>query len=280
MSKPYHLLKYNYTEGDNFTVIAHRGASAYYPENTIASFTGAIKLGAGMVELDVQLTADGEVVVFHDEKINRCTNGRGRVVEYSLPALKKFDAGSWFHKKFQGEKIPLLAEVLSVCKNEIAVNIEVKTEAVADHITGGIEEKCLQIVEKSGMRGHIVFSSFDPRALIHLQQIDSSLPTAVLFEKKCYGSHLPSDIINFLGAGAFNCSSKELNSKWLADLQFKNIPFNVYTINSEKKMKQLLAAGAGGIFTNCPDILIRVLEDFRQGQKEGTVSSENIQRHD
>jgi len=259
MSRPYHLFKYNHTESDNFTVIAHRGASAYYPENTIASFQGAISMGADMVELDVQLTKDGAVVVFHDEKITRCTNGKDRVADHTLIELKALDAGSWFDKKYQAVKIPTLAEVLSLCRDKIAVNIEIKNESVTDAVAGGIEEKSLKIAEQSGMHEHIVFSSFDPRAIKHLRQIDSSVAVAVLFEKGHYDSKLPSDIIESLGADAFNCSQNELNSKWLSNLKLNNIPLNIYTVNDENNMKRLIKMGISGIFTNTPDILKRVV---------------------
>jgi len=267
MGKPYHLFKYNLRKGDNFTVIAHRGASAYYPENTLPSFEGAIAMGADMVELDVQLTSDKEVVVFHDEKISRCTDGRGRIADHTLAKLKKLNAGSWFDKKFQNTRIPTLAEVLSVCKNRIAVNIEIKTEAVGKMFLGGIEEKCLKIVEQSGMNGHVVFSSFDPRAIMHLKQIDNKVTVAVLFEKKHYGSKLPSDIIESVGADAFNCSSSEFNEKWLADVKLKNIPVHIYTVNDAKNMKRFLKIGVSGIFTNKPDILKRVAEDVKNNQE-------------
>ncbi len=141
MGRPYYLFKYNYIQGDEFTAIAHRGASAYYPENTMESFQGAIAMGADMIELDVQLTRDGEVVVFHDEKLTRCTNGKGRIADYTLVELKKLDAGSWFDKEYQGAKIPTLEEALSLCRDKIAVNIEIKTEAVDENIRDGIEEK-------------------------------------------------------------------------------------------------------------------------------------------
>jgi glycerophosphoryl diester phosphodiesterase len=267
MLQPYHLFKYNHS--DDFTIIAHRGASAYYPENTIISFKGAMNMAADMVELDVQLTSDGEVVVFHDKKISRCTSGRGRIADYPLAKLKKLDAGSWFDKKFQGERIPTLLEVLGLCKNKIAVNIEIKAEAVKDTISGGIEEKCLDIVEKTGMRRHVVFSSFDARAIGHLRHMDGKIPAAVLFEKKHDVSQLPSAIVFALDADAFNCSRRELNKAWLADLNAHGIPVNVYTINDEKNMRRLLALGVDGIFTNKPDILKRVLDDFRcrQGEK-------------
>ena len=262
MGKPYHLFKYNFRKGDNFTVIAHRGASAYYPENTLPSFEGAIAMGADMVELDVQLSSDNEVVVFHDEKISRCTDGRGKIADHTLAKLKKLDAGSWYDKKFKNARIPTLAEVLGVCKNKIAVNIEIKTEAVGKMFFGGIEEECLKIVEQAGMRKHVVFSSFDPRAIMHLKQIDDTVTVAVLFEKKHYGSKLPSDIIESVGADTFNCSCAEFNKTWLANIKSNNIPVNIYTVNDEKNMKRFINMGVNGIFTNNPDILKRVLTDI------------------
>jgi glycerophosphoryl diester phosphodiesterase len=263
MGKPYHFLKYNLREGDNFTAIAHRGASAYFPENTIPSFEGAISMGADMIELDVQFASDKEVVVFHDEKISRCTNGRGKIADHTLAQLKKLDAGSWYDKKFQNTKIPTLAEVLDICKNKIAVNIEIKTEAVSKMFFGGIEEKSLKIVEKCGMNEHVVFSSFDPRAVMHLKQIDNTVTAAVLFEKKHYGSKLPSDIIESVGADAFNCSGSEFNKKWLANVRLNNIPINIYTVDDTKNMRRFLKMGVSGIFTNKPDILKRVMADIK-----------------
>ncbi|MFZ2418083.1 MAG: glycerophosphodiester phosphodiesterase family protein [Smithellaceae bacterium] len=270
MTKSYHLFRYHASdermipgscrapEAAGFTVIAHRGASAYYPENTMAAFRGAIDMEADMVELDVQLTSDGEAVVFHDEKISRCTNGRGSIAGYSYAELKKLDAGSWFDKKFAGARVPALRDVLDLCKGRIAVNIEIKKEAVTDIISGGIEEKCLKMVDQAGMQEHVVFSSFDPRALSHLRQIGHQAPVAVLFEKKYYGSMLPSQIIEWLGADAFNCSRRELGRKWLADLKYHGIPVNVYTVNDEKNMNRLLSLGVDGMFTNYPDVLKRV----------------------
>ncbi|MGA2782691.1 MAG: glycerophosphodiester phosphodiesterase family protein [Smithella sp.] len=267
MGKPYHLFKYNLRDGDNFTAIAHRGASAYFPENTIPSFEGAIAMGADMVELDVQFTSDKEVVVFHDEKLSRCTDGRGRIADHTLAQLKKLDAGIWYDKNFQNTRIPNLAEVLGVCKNKIAVNIEIKTEAVSKMFFGGIEEKCLKIVEQSGMNGHVVFSSFDTRAIMHLKQIDNKVTVAVLFEKKHYGSKLPSDIINSLGADAFNCSISNFKKEWLTNIKLNNIPVNIYTVNDAENMRRFLDMGISGIFTNNPDILKRVAADVKKKQE-------------
>lgn len=264
MTKSYHQFKYQCREGDDFTIIAHRGASAYYPENTLPSFEGAISLGADMVEFDVQLTSDKEVVVFHDEKISRCSDGRGRIADYTLAALKKLNVGSWFGKNFKGTRIPTLEETLNACKGRVAVNIEIKTEAVGKTFFGGVEEKCLKLVDQIGMRKHAVFSSFDPRAIMHLKEIDNTVPAAVLFEKRIYGSMRPAEVIDSVGADAFNCKASELSSKWMADLRSKNIPVNIYTVNDRKNMQKFLHMGVNGIFTNKPDVLLKTLHAFKE----------------
>jgi glycerophosphoryl diester phosphodiesterase len=274
MRRPYHLFKYNLIEGDNFTTIAHRGASAYFPENTIPSFEGAIEMGADMVELDAQLSRDGEVVVFHDEKLSRCTNSKGKISDYTLIELKKLDVGSWFDKKYQGAKMPTLEEALKLCRDKIAVNIEIKTEAVKEKIRDGIEEKCLKIVGQNSMREHIVFSSFDPRAIRHFKEIDRTVAAAVLFEKEYYGSKLPSEIIELLGAEVFNCSKNELSKKWLTDIKENNIPVNIYTVNDKRNMRRFLKMGVNGIFTNKPDVLKMLLTDIKQSPEQKTLGSE------
>jgi glycerophosphoryl diester phosphodiesterase len=129
-------------------------------------------------------------------------------------------------------------------------------------ISGGIEEKSLKIVEQNGMLRHTVFSSFDPRALKHLKEIDATVSTAVLFEKKYYGSMLPSAIIELVGADVFNCARGELGRKWLADLKANNIPVNVYTVNDERSMRRFLEMKVNGIFTNKPDLLKIILANY------------------
>ncbi len=261
MGTPYHLLKYNKKENDTFTVIAHRGASAYYPENTLISIEGAIEMGADMVEIDVLLSRDGVPVVIHNEKLSRLTGGRGRVAHYTLAELKKFDVG-YIKKGFKGEKIPTLEEVLSLCNNTIALNIEIKSGAVMDLVNGGIEEKCMELVYYFGMQEHVVFSSFDPRALLNLKIIDPDIPAAVLYDDRYFHSKLmPSHIVEHLKADAFNCSRKELTPKWIADCKNAGIPVNIYTVNEASQMKRFIGLGVSGIFTNHPDILLKVIEE-------------------
>jgi len=268
MGKPFRLFQYHFSPSNPVTIIAHRGASAYYPENTQHALTGAIALGADMVEFDVQLTADKEVVVFHDETLSRCTNGKGKISDYTLAQLKKLDAGSWFDKTFRNTRILTLAEALDICKEKIAVNIEIKAEAVNKTFFGGIEEKCLKAVDLAGMTPHVVFSSFEPRAIMHLKEIDRNVPVAVLFEKKHYGGQLPSQIVKGLGADAFNCSLSELNQKRREDIKAHDVPVHVYTVDSPRRMLLLLQWGVNGIFTNKPDVLKKVIEEFRERKNQ------------
>ncbi len=108
-------------------ILAHRGASAYAPENTMAAFKKAIEMNADGIELDVHLSKDGYIVIIHDERVDRTTDGKGEVKDFSLDELKKLDAGSWFSDEYKGEKIPTLEELLSLIKNtEIYLNIEIK----------------------------------------------------------------------------------------------------------------------------------------------------------
>lgn len=261
MRRAYHLLMFNARARRTCTVIGHRGACAYFPENTMASFEGAVRLGADMIEFDIQLSRDGVPVVFHDARIDRCTDGHGTVAEHSLAELKRLDAGSWFGAEFAGERIPTLEELLDFCRGRIAVNIEIKTEAVTDEIKGGVEEKALSLVHGSGMYGHAVFSSFDPRALSHLRRMDSELPLAVLYEKKHFKAALPSAILGDLRADCFNCSVRELGREWIRDCLSHEIPLNVYTVNSRASMRRLIGLGVSGIFTNRPDVMKRVIDE-------------------
>ena len=112
-------------------VFAHRGYSAKYPENTMAAFKAALKFNVDGIELDVHETKDGALVVIHDEKVNRTTNGKGYVKDYTLKQIKELDAGSWFNKNFKGEKIPTLKEVLQLVKpTGKIVNIELKSNII------------------------------------------------------------------------------------------------------------------------------------------------------
>lgn len=246
--------------GDGFIVIAHRGASAYYPENTMAAFEGAVEMGAEMIELDIMMSKDGVPVAFHDAQLEDHTNGTGDLKNYSLQELQALDAGSWYDSKFSGEKIPTLEQVLEFAAGTISLNIEIKTEAVTDSVRGGVEEKSLELVRKYGMENHVLFSSFDYRAIAHLKEIDAEIPAAILYEESQSGDMLPSELLAKYSADAFNCSYRQLDRKTLNDIKEHDIPVFIYTVDKPKQMRRLLKKGVTGIFTNKPDVLWEVLE--------------------
>lgn len=245
---------------DGFVVIAHRGASAYYPENTMAAFEGALKMNAEMIELDIMLSNDGVPVAFHDAALNDHTNGQGDLEDFTLAELKELDAGSWFDPKFSDQKIPTLEEVLEFASGKISLNIEIKTEAVYDEVRGGIEEKSLELVKKYGMETHVLFSSFDYRAIAHIKKLDPDMPAAILYEKNQSNGMLPSELLEKYHADAFNCSYRQLNTKRFRDIRKNNIPTFIYTVDLPSRMRKLLKMNVTGIFTNKPDVLWEVLD--------------------
>lgn len=251
-------------DGDNFFIIAHRGASAYYPENTIIAFKKAVTLGAEMIELDVALSKDEVPVIFHDAKLNRHTNGKGRLRDYTLNELKKLDAGSWFDPKYSDQKIPTLEEVLELASATIALNIEIKPEPVTNSIKNGVVEKTLALVRKYDMQKHVLFSSFDYRALRHLKELDPEIPVALLYKKKQSQKLLPHQLVEKYQVDAFNCSFRQLKKKWIADLHEHQIPSFIYTVNSKNRMQMLIENGVSGIFTDKPDVLRQVVETYHK----------------
>jgi glycerophosphoryl diester phosphodiesterase len=243
-------------------VIGHRGASAYYPENTLSAFKAAYEMGAEMVELDILLSKDGVPVVIHDETLDRTTNGKGNVKEFTLEELKKLDAGLWFGEEHKGEPIPTLEEVIQFAKGKIALNIEIKTEAVTDSLHNGVEEKALELVKKYGMEDHVLFSSFDYRAIAHLRALDVNISTALLYERRQSANKLPSELVQAYDANAFNCSKRQFSKKWANNTEEHEIPVFIYTVNKEREMKKMINRGASGIFSDKPDLLKKVVDNM------------------
>ena len=251
-----------HSNNDDFVVIAHRGASAYAPENTHSAFKTAIEMKAEMIELDLLLSKDGVPVVIHDQKLERTTGKSGDVSDFTLDELTALETGAWFDKKYAGEPFPTLEEVLAYTKDRIAVNIEIKHEAVTDKAEDGIVDKALQLVYKAGMEDQVIFSSFDYRVMEHLNELDPKMPKALLYEKSQSGDLSPKELVEKYVVDAFNCSYKELSEEWIAELTTNNIPFFIYTVNEKELMEKITKAGARGIFSDYPDVLKQVVENM------------------
>ncbi len=249
-----------YSDGDDFVVIAHRGASSYAPENTHSAFKLAIEMKSEMIELDLLLSKDGVPVIIHDEDLSRTTGFEGNVSDYTLDELRKLETGSWFSDEFAGEPFPTLEEVLVYTKGKIAVNIEIKHESVTDIAEGGIVDKALELVKKAGMQEEVIFSSFDYRVMEHLNVLAPDMPKALLYEERQSGDLSPLDLVQKYNVDAFNCSYRQLTDEWIEELNANNIPFFIYTVNDEELMRKIFQAGAKGIFSDKPDVLMQVVE--------------------
>jgi glycerophosphoryl diester phosphodiesterase len=163
------------------SIVGHRGAPACAPENTLASFEEGLRQGADIIELDVQLSADGHVVVFHDERLERTTDGAGRLEACTLAELKALDAGSWFDASFAGVPIPTLDEVLAWAKNRTPLFIELKYSAppVAALASGAVEQ-----VRAYEMADQVMFISFAHPALSWVKQNAPELATGALYSAR------------------------------------------------------------------------------------------------
>jgi glycerophosphoryl diester phosphodiesterase len=246
-----------FSEGSPTRVIAHRGFSAKAPENTLAAVRLAMEIGADMVEIDITVSSDGHVVVIHDETLERTTNGRGAVAEHSLAELRELDAGSWFAPRYLGEPIPTLGEVLDLVRGRMLLNVEIKPEAV----TLGAPRLVAELIMERRMAAHVVVSSFAPAALDALRREAPEIRTASLYNDELHRGLTPRDIVEEVGATAFNIDHRSLSRETLASCRELGLPVSVYTVNDLTRMKELVAIGVDAIFTDRPDALIELLEE-------------------
>jgi glycerophosphoryl diester phosphodiesterase len=160
------------------SIVGHRGATACAPENTLASFQVGLDQGADIIELDVQLSADGHVVVFHDEMLDRTTNARGPLAGRTLAELKTLDAGSWYHPHFAGEPIPTLDEVLAWARDRIPLFIELKLGARFEH---SLHAAVVERILAHEMTHQVMVISFEHQALGRVKEAAPELATGALY---------------------------------------------------------------------------------------------------
>jgi len=238
-------------------VIAHRGFSGAAPENTLTAFQKAIEVGSDMIELDVQLSKDEEVVVIHDETLERTTFTGGKVFDYTLKELKKLDAGSWFGPQFSGERIPALKEVLGLAKGRILVNIEIKNPTHGQYSIIDLAKAALREVKKAGMLNQVIFSSFNPAGLEWIQEREPRVWVALLYHKSWSSLAEVTEGKNY---SVLNLRNAYLTKDKIVKIHSEGMKVNVYTVNFEEEMEQFIRWGIDGIITNYPELLIKILE--------------------
>jgi len=222
--------------------IGHRGAMAHAPENTLLAIQKAIAFGVDAVEIDVHLV-DGELLVIHDLTLERTTNGKGRLNDFTVAELRSLDAG-------QGEKIPFLSEVLSLAFNNVGVHIELKGRGTAKAVVQQLRHLSEQ------QRRTLIISSFLMSELKQVFALDPTIKLGVLIKKNL------ADGFNWaakLNAYSIHLSLQQLSIKYLEQAHQNKLNVYVYTVNSIKDITQLLHLGVDGVFSNYPDRVRQVL---------------------
>ncbi|NNU75672.1 glycerophosphodiester phosphodiesterase [Clostridium estertheticum] len=238
---------------------AHRGASGYFPENTMLSFRKAIELGATGIETDIQMTSDGVLVLIHDENVDRTTNGTGLVKDFRFVDLNKLDAGSWFNDNYNNETIPTAEQLIILAKeNNILLNLEIKNGEV---IYPGIEEKLIEMIYKYNYGDKVILSSFNHYSMVHCKEISKEIKTGLLYMA---GLYHPEAYCKYTGADALHPYYISINKEIIDDAKKEGLLVNPFTVNSEEAMKKLIEAGVSGIITNYPDKLKNVLTNIKK----------------
>lgn len=242
-------------------IYAHRGASAYAPENTLPAFQAAMEQGADGIELDVHLSRDGELVVIHDEELDRTTNGTGLVKDHTLAELKKLCADNGM-SGYGDVRIPTLQEVLELVKpSGMLVNIELKTGILWYE---GIEKKTLDLVEKLGMKNRTVYSSFNHYSIAEVQRLAPEAETAYLF------GDIPCDVEKYAAAhnvkglhpGLYNVKMGNLLQVYLDS----GLAVRVWTVNGEEDLRWLMKEGVD-VITNDPRLALAVRDRLADEMK-------------
>ncbi|KEK22333.1 glycerophosphodiester phosphodiesterase [Bacillus gaemokensis] len=283
----------NRLNANKFLNIAHRGASGHAPEHTFASYDLVKKMKADYLELDIQLTKDGQLIAMHDTSVDRTTNGTGEVREKTLSEIKSLDAGSWFNatypekakKEYVAQKVPTLEEIFQKYGRSMKYYIETKSPDVYP----GMEEKLLELLKKYNLIGQnmsssrVMIQSFSQESLKKIHSMNQNIPLVQLLWyypnenneiiEWSGVTHAPKDVTNQdlraikeyavgIGPNLRNDNGELIIDETYVKKARKNgLLVHPYTINEKEDMRLLIGWGATGMFTNYPDRLHSVLKE-------------------
>ncbi|NRD78650.1 glycerophosphodiester phosphodiesterase [Bacillus sp. BRMEA1] len=252
----YRLLKKQIKAQSHFKPlkIGHRGAAGYCPENTFASFHKALELGADYLEIDIQMTKDEELVVIHDATVNRTSNGKGKVKDFTLSEIQTLDAGSWFKPEFAGEKIPSFNEFLDEFAGKAGLLIELKKPSLYP----GIEAKLANELIKRGLVGAnkhpIIVQSFDRTSLKHFHNLLPSVPIGVLVKNRAVNG-IPNKDLQFFSEFATYINPKIaiVNKRLINRIHQHGFKVFIWTVKKKSEANMLQRIGVDGIVSDYPD---------------------------
>ena len=233
-------------------VMAHRGYSGAYPENTMLSFREAVKVGCDAIEMDVHETRDGRLVVIHDERLDRTTDGTGRICEHTFDELRQVNAAARFAGKYAPERIPSFDEYCEWASGEtVGHNIEIKTDKIYYH---DIERKIWATIERYGLEKKVMFSSFNHISLRKILEISGNAVEvgALVLEDSIGG--FPGYYCQQAGFACYHAPIEILTDENVRDCKEHGVKMNIWTVNDMAGLEQLHRWGCEGIITNFPGV--------------------------
>ena len=233
-------------------VVGHRGAAGLAPENTLCAIRRAAAAGVGAVEFDVRITADGEIVLMHDETVDRTTDGSGAVHRMALDEIRRLDAGAWYGPGFAGEPVPGLADAIRLLdETGLAANIEIK--ASTGHAAATVE-RLTAVVRAHWPDGKAppLLTGFGRETMQALASHAPDLPRGLLADR------LPADwraLVGAWGCRAVHLGAAGLAAREITAVHEASLPLLVWTVNDRDQARALFAAGVDGVFTDRPDLV-------------------------
>jgi glycerophosphoryl diester phosphodiesterase len=242
-------------------VIAHRGDSAHRPENTLASFASALEVGAMVIELDVQLTADRQVVVIHDPTLDRTTDARGDVRARTLAELRPVSAGypALFGDRWAGERISTLGEVLAFLRDRARVLVEIKTESVTADVEGGIEALTAAEIRRAGMAATAAVISFDQRAVVRLRSLAPDITRG-----RVYGRTSADEVIataREAGCEIVMPHKSQVGEPFVSRARAAGLKVATWVVDEPAELRALARFGLYGVGSNRPGVLLDAIAD-------------------
>lgn len=243
-------------------VFAHRGWSGKYPENTMLAFQKAIELGVDGIELDVHMTRDGELVVIHDEKVDRTCNGTGKIKDMTLAELKTMDASASFAGMYGVNPIPTLREYMELVKDlPLITNIELKTN-IYDY--EGLCEKVYEMIKEYHYQDRVIISSFNHYSVVRMKEMAPELKYGFLSESWLLDT---GAYCNRYGVPCYHPLRGNCTPELVKEMKDHGLEINVFTVNEEEEVRAFYALGIDGIIGNHPDMTKRVLAECEAAAK-------------
>ena len=239
-------------------IVGHRGARGLAPENTIASFETARKIGVDCVELDVHVSKDGHLIVMHDATVDRTSDGHGRIEDMILSEIKALDAGSWFDPRFAGESVPTLTETLEWSGGEMPLVIELK-----GGFDQGLVHRVVNLVLRYDAVDKVIVISFDHRALQHVKALSPDIRTGILYVARLVD---PVAVARAAAADALHLNWNYVDRDLVREVHTAGLAVSVWTVNEPKDMRMLIGMGVDSIAADYPDRLVAVVEEMGRAE--------------